>query len=353
MKFVKYIVSMVALVTTVFVDCKQMGKASAAVVEQTQKPSMVRPEMRSLPQPIKAFRKEYENILSTLKTLQPSREDLPILEQIKNEIDNQIKGLARFPEIKKPSKFNITYGHSTHKNKRPYQEDRFDHAMIDGDQFFAIYDGHGGDEVSSFLKDNLHDYFAQCLISAGKNKREAFECAFAKAEDYSLKNYDAGSTAVVAFIESDILHLAWVGDSRAVLESNSKPSFPTEDHKPDSKDEKERIERAGGQVYWHGVWRVNGLAVSRSIGDRKMKVGKEGQIIAMPEYAEIQLNKNNHFMILASDGLWDTISSEEAVAMVNKGLEDNKSLNDIAQELQNAAIAKGSGDNITVCVVKF
>lgn len=250
------------------------------------------------------------------------------------------------------AKLKITYGISTHQNKRPYQEDTFDYADVAGGKFFAVYDGHGGAQVSSFLKDNMHTYFLQCL--AGKTIQQAFECTFARVEDYALNHYDDGSTAAVAYVDKDnVLHYAWTGDSRVVLECNGKACFATDDHKPDREDEKARIEKAGGVVWFHGVWRVNGLAVSRSIGDKKAKTGKEGQIIAIPEYAQKQLTSDNQFLIVASDGIWDTISNEEAVVMVAQGLQDKKSLDAIAQMLQNEAIAKGSKDNITVCVVEF
>jgi protein phosphatase 1L len=249
------------------------------------------------------------------------------------------------------AEFKISYDVSTCRNRRSYQEDRFAHANINDGQFFAVYDGHGGDKVSSFLKDNLHTYFQQCL---GDSKKQCFEDAFAKAEDYVLKNYNDGSTAVVAYVDKDnTLHYAWAGDSRAVLECGGKACFFTHDHKPERIDEKARIQKAGGMVYFHGVWRVNGIAVSRSIGDKQEKEYGLDQIIALPEYADIQLTPHNHFMIVASDGLWDEMSNEEAVDMVTKGLQDQQSLKSIAETLQNTAIKKGSRDNITVCVVKF
>jgi len=249
------------------------------------------------------------------------------------------------------AELKISYGYAAHQNKRPYQEDRFTHTIINGGQFFGVYDGHGGNKVSSFLKDNLHTYFQECL---GKSRKQRFEYAFAKAEEYALTNYNEGSTALVAYVDMDnVLHYAWVGDSRALLENNGTVQFATQDHKPERADEKDRIEKAGGQIYFYGVWRVNGLAVSRSIGDRKMKDAGQGQIIAVPEYEQMQLSENNHFMIMASDGLWDKVSNEEAVEMVTQALQNKKPLNDIAQDLQNAAIEKGSRDNITVCVIKF
>ncbi len=248
---------------------------------------------------------------------------------------------------------NISHGISTHPGKRPYQEDRFSNTNVNGGQFFAVYDGHGGDNVSSFLMDNLSQYFTQCLVN--KNTKQAFECAFAKAETYSLDHYRDGSTAVVAYIDkNNVLHVAWVGDSRAVLECDNKVCLSTKDHKPNRPDEQKRIEKIGGYVLMMGVWRVNGLAVSRSIGDKELKsYGPKNQIIATPEYAQMQLKPNNHFLIVASDGLWDVIDNEKAIAMVNTELQAKKPLNNIAQMLQEAALAEGSQDNITVCVVKF
>ncbi len=258
-------------------------------------------------------------------------------------------GLSFFAVL--AAELKVTYGIAMHQNKRPYQEDRFAYADLNGGHFFGVYDGHGGDKTSSFLKTNLHAYFQECL---GKSRKECFEYAFAQAEKYALENYKDGSTAVVAYIDNEhVLHFSWAGDSRAVLECNGKSYLFTDDHKPNRVDEKERIERAGGVVRFNRVWRVNGLAVSRSIGDEPLKC-KMGQIIATPEYKYMQLNSDNHFVIIASDGLWDVVSTEEAVAIVKEELEDDQqSVGDVAQILQSEAISSGSHDNITVCVIKF
>lgn len=79
------------------------------------------------------------------------------------------------------------------------------------------------------------------------------------------------------------------------------------DHKPNSKEERQRIENAGGVVVWAGTWRVGGvLAVSRAFGDRPLK----RYVIATPEIKEETLKDEDEFLILASDGLWDVISNQ-------------------------------------------
>jgi protein phosphatase 1L len=259
------------------------------------------------------------------------------------------------------AKIDISYGIKREQNRRDYQEDSFIHVLFDDGEWFAVYDGHGGNQTSLYLQQQLHEYFYDSLwyyithemCYSCSVERLAFESAFSQADKHALNNFDDGSTAVVAYIDTkDVLHCAWAGDSRAVLESNGTVGFATTDHKPDRADEKERIKNAGGFVYMHGVWRVNGLAVSRSIGDRTAKDGAS-HIIATPEYVQIQLNKDNHFMIIASDGVWDVMSNDDALNLVKEQLQTTDDLGSIAQSLIDEAKNRKSGDNITVTVVVF
>jgi serine/threonine protein phosphatase PrpC len=61
-----------------------------------------------------------------------------------------------------------------------------------------------------------------------------------------------------------------------------------------------------------GTARVNGvLAVSRAIGDKDLKPW----VSAEPEIHTRQLTDGDQFIILASDGLWDVFSSQDAVRL--------------------------------------
>ena len=84
-----------------------------------------------------------------------------------------------------------------------------------------------------------------------------------------------GSTALVAVFDGKrrALTVANVGDSRCVLSRGGSALELTKDHRLTRKDERERIEAAGGVIVHH---RVNGqLAVSRSFGDVEHK-GSDG-----------------------------------------------------------------------------
>ena len=239
----------------------------------------------------------------------------------------------------------------TVQNKRAYQEDRI--SFGDTIEFaIGLYDGHGGDQASDYLQNNLHHLYNEQVDGTIEQKMQR---AFALAEEHCLTNFSSGSTAITFGIdENDVLHCSWVGDSRAVLEGNGKVVFATEDHKPDALQEKQRIEAAGGNVYFHGVPRVNGLAVSRSIGDRRVKAKGQGQIIAVPEYKSYQLTKENNFFVMASDGLWDVMTNEEVVEEIKRLLplvHGNPGM--IAHCLTELAMQKGSQDNITISILFF
>ena len=93
------------------------------------------------------------------------------------------------------------------------------------------------------------------------------------------------------------------------------------DHKPYLPVEKERIEKAGGQVKFN---RVNGdLAVSRALGDFVYKrcesvEAKEQAVTAFPEIIVEERDKDDEFIVLACDGIWDVMSSQEVVEKVGR-----------------------------------
>lgn len=118
------------------------------------------------------------------------------------------------------------------------------------------------------------------------------------------------------------------------------------DHKPNNKEERERIEAAGGVVVWAGTWRVAGvLAVSRAFGDKPLK----RFVISTPHLHEEQLRKEDEFVVLASDGLWDVLTNEEVAGLV-KDIHDAEAA---AKKLTEEAYGRGSMDNITCIVIRF
>jgi protein phosphatase 1L len=114
--------------------------------------------------------------------------------------------------------------------------------------------------------------------------------------------------------------------------------------------ERKRIKEAGGFITFNGVWRVAGiLATSRALGDYPLKDRK--LVIADPDILTFDLADHKPlFLILASDGLWDTFSNEEAVAFIKERLNEPHYG---AKSITLQSYYRGSLDNITVVVINF
>ncbi len=175
-----------------------------------------------------------------------------------------------------------------------------------------------------------------------------------------------GSTAVVVIVHVDELGhrsllSANIGDSRAVLSRGGKAVDLTRDHKPSEEREMARIRAMGEEVEWdpYGeLYRVRDLSLSRAIGDRFAKpvVTSEAEIDCIPV-----VDDEDEFFILASDGLWDVMTSQEVVNFVRDhltgdptaypgmGIEEKR--RKMARMIANEALERGSADNVCIVLV--
>ena len=278
--------------------------------------------------------------------------------------------------------FDIVWGLSARRGLRRTMEDTHVALSPYGNDraFFAIYDGHGGKQAAQMAAQVLHERLLQALVENPETARQAIlEKAFEQTEECIIqeKSTNSGTTAILALLEKSNLHVAWVGDSRAIVIRGNEVKLATRDHKPDVPEEKERIEKAGGTVGICGVSRVfpSGLAVSRALGDHDIKCRDKGMIIATPEIMQLPL-QNNDILISACDGLWDVISNDGAMEIVHSLIKKDmtalkseypytklafefeeecgdESMRIIARVLRDTAVGRGSTDNISVMAVQF
>ena len=170
----------------------------------------------------------------------------------------------------------------------------------------------------------------------------------------------AGSTCVVAVIRNNTLTVANAGDSRAVLCRRGEAVALSRDHKPQDEDERARIQNAGGFVQ---EGRVNGsLALSRAIGDleykRSTSLPAHKQIVtAHPEITVNEIKDGDEFLVIACDGIWDVLTSQQTVDFVRARLDADVPLSKICEQLADECMApdtKGTGigcDNMSVVIV--
>jgi protein phosphatase PTC1 len=99
-----------------------------------------------------------------------------------------------------------------------------------------------------------------------------------------------------------VLYVANLGDTRAVLSKNGIAERLSYDHRATDPAEVERVKSGGGIVV---DGRVGGsLAITRAFGDHSLK--KDG-VIAKPFIKKLVLKNSDKFLIIASDGVWDSM----------------------------------------------
>ncbi|KAK3133816.1 hypothetical protein QOZ80_6AG0541470 [Eleusine coracana subsp. coracana] len=248
----------------------------------------------------------------------------------------------------------LSCGYSSYIGMRSTMEDCYDIKLtkIDGQtvDLFGVFDGHGGNLAAEYLKENLfknlmkHPEFLT-------NTKLAIRRTFLEINEDILNivcnTYrDDGSTALSAVLIGQHLYVANVGDSRAIAIKSGKAVPLSKDHKPNLKDERNRIENAGGFVSNDDTWRVGGiLAMSRAFGNRILKKYVKPE----PDIQELEVSSDLEYLVLATDGLWDAVRNQDAISILKA--EDKPQA--AAVKLTETAYSRKSMDNITCIVVQF
>jgi protein phosphatase 2C len=220
----------------------------------------------------------------------------------------------------------------------------------------AVFDGHSGDEVANFCSETLAGVLRGNLASK-QDSVLALKSSLTDIDESARKEgLTAGSTACVLLLRPNDIVTANVGDSRAILFSSKDGGVTydlSKDHKPDDDDERDRIYRAGGFVtspkQTDGVHRVMGrLSLSRALGDWDMRPW-------VSPNSDVTVYKRSHedqFALLATDGVWDVMSSDEVGKRVSNilkvpGSKPKDAITDILDECRR----RDSGDNVTILLV--
>lgn len=247
-----------------------------------------------------------------------------------------------------------------------------DHLQEDHLALYAVFDGHGGSNVARECSSSMcrtlrqlvhtqareHTDYARVLTSCFLEMDQDIR------EDAELTREQSGCTATAVLISKNQQKIvcANAGDSRTVLATRGVAKALSFDHKPNMIGESSRILAAGG---WVDMNRVNGnLALSRAIGDftykRNASLGPREQIVtALPDIIQHSINLDqDEFVILACDGIWDCLTSQECVDLVHYGINTcTMSLSDICSRIIDVCCAptiEGSGigcDNMSIEIV--
>ncbi|POM73265.1 Protein phosphatase 2C [Phytophthora palmivora] len=396
---------------------------------EDSQPSQPLPEENevNLPTPIKRFvvknkdrkRRKVDVIENALKKFHEEETKAPRCFEYTTICHPKYRNRNRRREA---AKMRVQVGVSLAQGARPYMEDRYSvvERLLDDEEdaesspsLLAVYDGHNGAYASEYARRRFKDLLGESedLVEISRRAqhteltdndvekiRELLVDAFATVDAEILQrtvilNKRDGSTVLLGLLVGGKLFVANLGDSRGVLAQTDESSEGSDgeddeevpsavrlsvDHKPDLKEETERVEEAGGKVIFSGCWRVAHdqiplrLAISRSLGDHPLKLNLPESCSAplvsvIPDVRVLNVEAAGEFLVLASDGLWDRLSDDDAAKIVRAKVtefqwsEEPTNSEDVTKEalqfaanaLVEAALLKRSMDNITAMVISF
>ncbi|KAM1727229.1 hypothetical protein ACFX12_017898 [Malus domestica] len=265
--------------------------------------------------------------------------------------------------VKVPSgNFEMRY---SYLSQRGYYPDALDKANQDSfcihtpfgtnpdDHFFGVFDGHGeyGAQCSQFVKRKLCENLLRnnkFQVDAVEACHSAFIATNSQLHADILDDSMSGTTAITVLVRGRTICIANSGDSRAVIAERKGDDIVAVDlsidQTPFRVDELERVKLCGARVLtldqieglknpdvqcWGTeesddgdpprLWVPNGMypgtAFTRSLGD---SIAETIGVVANPEIVVLELTQNNPFFVLASDGVFEFLSSQAVVDMVAK-----------------------------------
>lgn len=243
--------------------------------------------------------------------------------------------------------------------------------------FVGVYDGHGGPEAARFVNDRLFYNIKRYTSEQRGMSPDVITRGFVATEEEFLglvqeqwktkpQIASVGACCLVGIVCNGLLYVANAGDSRVVLGKVANPfkelkavQLSTE-HNASIESVREELRLLHPDdpnivVLKHKVWRVKGIIqVSRSIGDAYLKRAEFNQEPLLPKFRVPErfekpimraeptitvhkIHPEDQFLIFASDGLWEHLSNQEAVDIVN-----SCPRNGVARKLVKAALQEAA-----------
>ena len=361
-------------------------------IRKNNKINSIKPNVTDLKKYVTLSLKNYSTLTNKNKTknINLKEKSKSILSQLSNSISinskNNLKysSILEIPKIinKKVMKINsCTLAGYSSPGMQKLNQDKFfikKDFLDEPEQFFiGVCDGHGmhghfiSEYVSKFLPVNLTNISSDEYIkSAFLNIQKSL-----LTENIKIDSSLSGTTCVSVILSLEKIICINLGDSRAILARYENGTYNainlSRDHKLTEPDEMKRVLNSGGIIKQYcdiktkeytGPERVflnnseiPGLAMSRSIGD---SIAHNIGVISEPEILRLNYNGNEKFIVIASDGIWEYIDSEECVKIIKDYYENNMDavggLNALVKEaFKRWKNENDNVDDITAIVIFF
>ncbi|KAL2832558.1 phosphatase 2C-like domain-containing protein [Aspergillus cavernicola] len=285
---------------------------------------------------------------------------------------------------------------------RPSQQDRYSiviseempSGISDTLAMFGVFDGHGSHFAAQHAKNNIPRFLLNSPEFRKGEYQRAMQEAIEKEDRTLLKGFrngedrfaNSGSTVAISLVNltKGILIVGNLGDSHISMVERDPDTTElqnvdrlTESHKPESPEEKRRIEDAGGKVHFqHNVWRIGALNLSRAIGDLKYKrplnnittdpvtdaqrnttekptEDRDDFVSIKMSFRQVELQKDKQYILaLTTDGVTNIIDDKTLMHNVMHLFNLGKNAEEVSQSLVDDATTRPGSDNAT-CIAVF
>ena len=255
--------------------------------------------------------------------------------------------------------------------------DRFDTKITDG--LFGIFDGINGDEVSTYLRQNLPNLFQRMvhfnpkrifpyhppntkLDKKIKGIETSIETIFLNLflkldEDIKImKCLDVGATACVVFLTEEedelagykkkkkFLYCSFLGDVHCIIISKTRANKLTKNHNIENKDERKRIENIGGVIYDEKIYGQENL--TRAFGMFNLK---QYGISCIPETVKISLSPLDRYIIIGTKGIFESLTDGDLHSICN----NTESTETIIKNIIQNCINRFTRENLGIIAIKL
>ena len=255
--------------------------------------------------------------------------------------------------------------------------DRFDTKLTDG--FFGIFDGINGDEVSTYLRQNLPNLFQRMVhfnpkkifpyhppgtkldkkvTGIGTSIESIFLKLFLKLDDdiKIMKCLDVGATACVVYLAEEedeltgfkqkkkVIYCAFLGDVQCILISKTKARRLTKVHNLKNEEERKRIENIGGVIYDEKIYGQENL--TRAFGMFNLK---QYGITCIPECVKMSLNNLDKYIVIGTKGVFEALTDGDLHQICNSA----ESTDTIIKNITQNCINRFTRENLGIIVIKL
>ena len=255
--------------------------------------------------------------------------------------------------------------------------DRFDTKLTDG--FFGIFDGINGDEVSTYLRQNLPNLFQRMVhfnpkkifpyhppgtkldkkvTGIGTSIESIFLKLFLKLDDdiKIMKCLDVGATACVVYLAEEedeltgfkqkkkVIYCAFLGDVQCILISKTKARRLTKVHNLKNEEERKRIENIGGIIYDEKIYGQENL--TRAFGMFNLK---QYGINCIPECVKMSLNNLDKYVVIGTKGVFEALTDGDLHQICNSA----ESTETIIKNITQNCINRFTRENLGIIVIKL